>query len=163
MKYFAYGMNMNKEIMQDRCTDAVPIGKYELPGYQLVFRGVADIVKVQHQLVFRGVADIVKVQHQRVVGALWEISEADEIQLDFLEGYPRLYGKEYYDDVMFYTMDSSDIDGLYGLCAPDSFYASIVLQGLINFDITQHEFLTSLGCDTNMIGDKLYGWLNMGR
>lgn len=44
MLYMAYGMNTNRDAMEVRCPDAQALGGFYLPGYRLVFRGVADII-----------------------------------------------------------------------------------------------------------------------
>ena len=94
--YFAYGANLNKHNMAYRCPDAVPVESFYLPGYQLVFSGVATIVPDPAGC---------------VAGALWAISDADEKSLDAFEGYPALYRKETikFDDLEFmvYVMNSS--------------------------------------------------------
>ncbi|BCV02065.1 MAG: hypothetical protein CM15mV49_290 [uncultured marine virus] len=41
--YFAYGSNMNHEHMKMRCPKSKYLGTFELPGYKLVFRSVADV------------------------------------------------------------------------------------------------------------------------
>lgn len=76
MLYFAYGSNLNIEQMTRRCPDAKPLGSARLRGWQLVFRGVADIQRA------RG-----KVVH----GGLWSITPSDLRNLDRYEGFPYLY------------------------------------------------------------------------
>lgn len=82
IEYFAYGSNMNLDQMAHRCPDAEVIGTVRLEGYRLSFAGGS------------GVATILPETGSHVDGVLWEISEADERQLDVYEGFPRLYGKE---------------------------------------------------------------------
>ena len=43
MFYFAYGANLNLQNMRYRCPNAKVVGHLNLPEYQLVFKGVADI------------------------------------------------------------------------------------------------------------------------
>ncbi len=76
MLYLAYGANTNRAAMAHRCPEAEFIGLADLPGYELVFRGVADL---------RPAPD------QTAQVALWDITEADLAALDRFEGYPRLY------------------------------------------------------------------------
>jgi len=99
--YFAYGSNMNHEHMKFRCPKSKYVSTYTLPGYELVFRGVADVQKAEDK---------------QVTGALFEITDDCERALDVYEGYPNLYTKKYvnrwYDDmrkftpekIMFYSM-----------------------------------------------------------
>ena len=42
MYYLAYGMNMNRVAMRQRCPKAKPMGGFYLPNHRLIFRGVAD-------------------------------------------------------------------------------------------------------------------------
>ena len=74
--YFAYGSNLHKEQMQKRCPDSRPIAMATLKGFELVFRGVADIVPKKGEF---------------VAGALYEVSAKDKAALDRYEGYPTLY------------------------------------------------------------------------
>ena len=113
------------------CRSAVAIGKYTLPG---------------HRLVFRGVADVVVDPDNSVVGALWEIGESDEDQLDGYEGYPLLYGKRYHDGILFYQMTHG-----FHQHAPSQYYLNRVLEGMQDFDITIAEMLTSMGLDEDAI------------
>jgi hypothetical protein len=78
--YFAYGSNLHVEQMQARCPDAEMVASAKLPGFRLVFRGVADIQERDRAVCY---------------GAVWKISRRDEDALDRYEGYPYLYGKRY--------------------------------------------------------------------
>jgi gamma-glutamylcyclotransferase (GGCT)/AIG2-like uncharacterized protein YtfP len=77
--YFAYGSNLIIEGMASRCPDSEPVGPAILHGWQLTFRGVADIERRE------GV---------QTHGALWRISDRDLERLDTYEGYPRMYARE---------------------------------------------------------------------
>ena len=81
--YFAYGSNMNHEHMKIRCPKSKYIGTFELPGYKLVFRSVADVEQSNDD---------------SVLGALFEITDECERALDRYEGYPNLYTKSYYNN-----------------------------------------------------------------
>lgn len=76
--YFAYGSNLNLDQMQVRCKFARPVGTAILKDYQLVFKGVADVVPDEGSEVY---------------GGLWEITPNDLGALDRYEGYPNLYDK----------------------------------------------------------------------
>ena len=43
--YLAYGSNLNKRQMAVRCPDAKPVGAAMIYGWELCFRGVADIAE----------------------------------------------------------------------------------------------------------------------
>ena len=81
--YAAYGSNMNLKQMQKRCPKAKVIGKGELHGYKLTFRGKQA-----------GVANVERCSEASVPIVLWEITKECERELDRYEGYPRLYEKE---------------------------------------------------------------------
>lgn len=78
--YLAYGMNTNINQMSYRCPDAISIGRIDISGYRLVFRGVADIEEDS-----TGILQAV----------LWDITDKCERSLDILEGYPNFYDKKY--------------------------------------------------------------------
>lgn len=82
--YFAYGSNMNLEQMEFRCPGAQVVETVRLEGYRLAFCGRSS----------NGVATILPDPESHVDGVLWRISEQDEKNLDYYEGWPRLYGKE---------------------------------------------------------------------
>ena len=82
--YFAYGSNMDLNQMAFRCPDAEVIETVRLEGYRLAFRSNGGN---------RGVATILPDPDSHVDGVLWEISPEDERNLNFYEGFPRLYGK----------------------------------------------------------------------
>lgn len=77
--YFAYGSNLSHEGMAGRCPDSEPVGVATLAGWELTFRGVADIRRSASR---------------KTYGALWRISDRDRDRLDTYEGYPSLYGRE---------------------------------------------------------------------
>lgn len=74
--YFAYGSNLHKGQMKGRCPDSIPVGKAILFDYQLIFRGVADVIPCKGEA---------------VTGAVYSVSADDKEALDVYEGYPRLY------------------------------------------------------------------------
>ncbi len=125
MFYFAYGANLNIDNMKYRCPNAVPVVKFSMPNYKLVFKGVADIVPSTND---------------SVEGVLWDITDKCEQALDIFEGYPHLYRKEYFTiqmggkladdfgdntDVMFYSMNRTE----YG--EPSQGYFNCILDGYI--------------------------------
>ena len=77
--YFAYGANLDRQAMQDRCPDSEPLCRAVLPDYRLVFRGVADIESADGS---------------QVCGALYVITLSDLQRLDWFEGYPSLYRRQ---------------------------------------------------------------------
>ncbi len=91
MKYYiAYGSNLSVKQMAHRCPDAKVAGIATIKDWKLVYRTHATIEPAKG----------------RVVPVLiWEISEADEKNLDCYEGYPIYYFKQ----DMQVTM--TDLDG----------------------------------------------------
>lgn len=81
--YAAYGSNMNLKQMKKRCPKAEVIGKGELLGYKLTFRGKQTRV-----------ANVEQSKNDSVHIVLWAITKECEKALDRYEGYPRLHKKE---------------------------------------------------------------------
>ncbi len=110
--YMAYGSNLNLKAMSFRCPKAEFIGAATLPNYRLCFRGVADME-------FHEGASC-------PVG-LFKITSQCEKALDRYEGYPSLYGKQYWtgDDVsyMAYLMNRD------GYARPQQMYYESIKQG----------------------------------
>lgn len=77
--YLAYGSNLNKAQMAQRCPTATPVAALLLENWQLMFSTYATIVRRE------GAA---------VPSVVWEIDEQCEDALDIYEGYPELYRKE---------------------------------------------------------------------
>jgi len=78
MYYFAYGSNLNRKQMRERCPDSNPMFTATLSNYKLVFVGW-----------FRrwrgGVASIKPLRGDRVRGAIYEVSEQCLRRLDRYE------------------------------------------------------------------------------
>ena len=129
--YLAYGSNLNKGQMAYRCPTARPVGSAMIYGWELVFRGVADIVKSKDPNMLLPVG-------------IWEIEPGDEYELDLYEGY-RKSGKGLYDKIkvsgiMTYQMTRRDI------ARPTTSYFNTILQGYYDF-----------GRDTSYLYDAA-GW-----
>ena len=129
--YLAYGSNLNKGQMAYRCPTARPVGSAMIYGWELVFRGVADIVKSKDPNMLLPVG-------------IWEIEPGDEYELDLYEGY-RKSGKGLYDKIkvsgiMTYQMTRREI------ARPTTSYFNTILQGYYDF-----------GLDTSYLYDAA-GW-----
>lgn len=125
MKYYlAYGSNLNKKQMKNRCPDAVPVGSCIVNDYELVFRGVATIEPKPGASVQCGI---------------WKISADDERSLDRYEGYPRLYVKQDFQvtvkgktvRAMAYVM----VDGIRRLSPPSTGYLLTIAEGYDDFGL----------------------------
>lgn len=95
--YFAYGANLNKKSMQQRCPAAIPLRAAILNNWTFRFAGVATVVPCVGS---------------RVYGALWSITKECEQSLDSFEAYPWLYHKVVTqidgEEVMLYRMSDED-------------------------------------------------------
>ncbi|MFA5315925.1 MAG: gamma-glutamylcyclotransferase family protein [Dehalococcoidales bacterium] len=79
MYYFAYGSNLEKEQMKERCPDSKPLFSAILPNYQLFFCGWSRQWR-------GGKASIRKTTGTKVRGAVYEVSQNCLSRLDRLEG-----------------------------------------------------------------------------
>jgi len=82
--YLAYGSNLNKAQMSMRCPDAKVVGTAYIEGYRLLFKGSRT----------GSYFTIEKEKGYRVPVGVWEVSEKDELHLDWYEGYPTFYYKK---------------------------------------------------------------------
>jgi len=129
MLYFAYGSNLNLSQMARRCPAATPLDKLMLPGWQLVFRSVADIVQKDGA---------------ECPGGVWRITPKCEAALDRYEGFdPQhpdrgMYRKvvieldgmpEGETQLMFYVMNST------GIYPPSEGYYDCIVQGYKDFGL----------------------------
>ena len=115
--YGAYGSNLNRKQMLERCPASQPLEASLLEGYMLVFKEVADIKSNPESSVPIGI---------------YTITRACEKALDRYEGFPRLYRKEYFEmdletvsaSVMIYTMNED-----YGCGEPPRGYVEVIDEG----------------------------------
>jgi hypothetical protein len=129
MLYFAYGSNLHKKQMKRRCPAAEPLGALILPNTQLVFRGVADVIRVDGS---------------DCPGGIWRITPECEEALDRYEGFRPdnpdggMYRKELVQvdglpdgetEIMLYTMNST------GIYPPSEGYYGTIVQGYKDFGL----------------------------
>ena len=81
MYYIAYGSNLNKEEMKQRCKDAKLVSLARLENYTLTYRGNPGRA---YLTVDKKKGDFVRV-------AVWDVSENGKKSLDEYEDYPYLY------------------------------------------------------------------------
>lgn len=121
--YLAYGSNLNVEQMKYRCPNALRMGKIMLQDYELEFRYYLTIVPKKGASVPIGV---------------WMVDEDDERRLDYYEGYPTFYRKEYVDieihnqkvKALVYIMND-----VRSVMAPSKVYLETCAEGYDNFDM----------------------------
>jgi len=116
MLYFAFGSNLNRKQIKRRCKNSRFISRHILKNYQLVFRSKY------------GAADIQRKKGSSVLGAIYDISKADEKKLDVYEEFPKVYVKKYFKilgkKVMFYYMSSKTKQ-----TEPSRRYLNSIIQG----------------------------------
>ncbi len=116
MLYFAYGANVNQRNIKRYAPRARALGVARLPGYRLVFKQFADVIKDA-----KGAVD----------GVLYEITTPCELTLDRYEDFPKLYGKATVTvdtaqgprDAMIYVMNGGTV------APPDVAYFNILARG----------------------------------
>jgi len=136
--YAAYGSNMHFEQMKRRCPKAKVIGKGELLGYKLTFRGGHS-----------GVANVEPSSSKRVPIVLWAINKECELALDRYEGYPTLYTKEV---VTIATVDGEQAAMMYVMAKqyedmpakPSEQYFEIIRQGYQDNEINTGPLMKAL-------------------
>ena len=126
--YIAYGSNLSEEQMKHRTPDAKIIGTSVLEGWRLLFKSYATIEPKEGG---------------RVPVLIWEISEADERNLDRYEGCPEFYYKREITVEMKSLTDGiplGKIDALIyimheerSLGCPTLRYYEVCLEGYIRF------------------------------
>lgn len=120
--YVAYGSNLNKAQMKQRCPTAKFYGTGIIEGYALQFKG-------RPQSAF---ATIAPKEGESVPVAVWEIQPRDEASLDRYEGYPSHYFKQNVPvqlgdeeiQAMVYIMNLQMKFGM-----PSAYYYQTVLEG----------------------------------
>jgi gamma-glutamylcyclotransferase (GGCT)/AIG2-like uncharacterized protein YtfP len=129
MYYFAYGSNLSKRQMMERCPDSKPKFVVTLPNYKLVFAGWSRKWR-------GGVATIKRFSGGKVAGAVYEVSEQCLRRLDNYEsGYNRL-------NVVVFNEDSGPVEavtyvraGQVEETAPAKEYVALIQQGYRDWGI----------------------------
>lgn len=128
--YIAYGSNLDLQYMSCKCPTAKVIGKSELDGYEMLFKGDNR----------SGVATIEPLENGKVPVLIWDMQLKDLKALDMYEGYPFLCDKKNIDvklenktvSAMTYVMK----EGI-SLSTPSLPYYNIIQEGYekAGFDI----------------------------
>ena len=132
--YLAYGSNANLTNMLARCPRAIPIGTVCLPGYELVFRGIANVIKKRNA---------------RIFCVLWSITPRCEALLDWYEEFPRLYVKSYIRSrkyrrpMMMYALKYPLLNKY-----PAENYIKCIGAGYASFNIPEEQLTSALGRST---------------
>jgi len=132
MDYFAYGSNLNRKQMLERCPNSKPKFIATLPNYKLVFVGWSRQWR-------GGVASIRPFRGEKVLGAVYEISDRDLGRLDGYEGYPRSFNRL---NVTVFNEDGEPIQAVTYIKAgqseetrPSPQYLSVIQQGYRDWEI----------------------------
>jgi len=132
--YFAYGPNLNRKQMLERCPDSKPRFFATLNNYKLVFVGWSRQWR-------GGVVSIKSFRGERVLGAVYEISETDLRRLDKYEGYPTNYNRI---KVTVFSEDGEAIEAITYIKSgqleetlPAKEYLAVIQQGYRDWGIAQ--------------------------
>jgi len=124
--YFAYGSNLNKRQLRERCPDSKPMFIATLPNYKLVFVGWSRQWR-------GGVISIKTLRGERVRGSIYEVSEQCVQRLDKFEGHPTDYARQ---KVTVFDEDSEPIEAITYIKAgqfeetqPSKEYLTVIQQG----------------------------------
>jgi len=121
--YFAYGANLNRKQMLERCPDSKPMFIATLRNYKLVFVGWSRQWR-------GGVASIKPFRGERVLGAIYEVSEECLRRLDKYESsYNRM-------NVTVFDEDGEPLEAITYIKAvqseetlPSKGYLAVIQQG----------------------------------
>ena len=127
MYYFAYGSNLCKRQMKERCPKSIYLMRATLPGFRFVYDGNSDKRK-------GAVGNILPSVGESVKGVIYEIDETEKVVLDKCEGVPSSYqsriievlgqnGEKYH--CLVYSR-SGRVEG-----KPSEEYKNIVLEGAL--------------------------------
>lgn len=129
--YFAYGSNLNKAQMMERCPTARPLYRAKLFGATMVFKYYADV-------------ELDRKNHKYPVeGAIYEITKNDMDELDIYEGYPDFYRKVKVrvmlengntEEVFMYVMNK----GVREVKMPSNGYFNCIARGYEDWAIKNH-------------------------
>jgi len=132
MNYFAYGSNLSKKQMQERCSGFNPLYRATLPNYKLVFTGWSRQWR-------GGTATIKAVKGGKVQGALYEGTDKDFQLLDRFEGAPGEYRRL---NILVFDEDGRAIQAVTYIKSgqieetqPSKEYALIMKQGYVDWGI----------------------------
>jgi gamma-glutamylcyclotransferase (GGCT)/AIG2-like uncharacterized protein YtfP len=88
MNYYAYGSNLATRYLRRYCPSASFVMRAELPNFQVEFRHYSENRQ-------GGISSIIEAPGQMVQGVIFDIPEAELLELDILESVPEgLYRRE---------------------------------------------------------------------
>ena len=120
---FAYGSNLNKQQMQERCPDSLPKFSAVLPNYKLAFSGWSRTWR-------GGTATIKPFRGEKVRGAIYEVTEACLKQLDRYDvGYIHMNVTVFDEDNEPHQAVTFAKTGQLDESLPSKEYAAVIKQG----------------------------------
>jgi gamma-glutamylcyclotransferase (GGCT)/AIG2-like uncharacterized protein YtfP len=129
MYYFAYGSNLSKKQMKQRCPDSQPLFTAVLPNYKLVFTGWSRKWR-------GGVASIKSFRGEKVRGAIYEVGDTCLRQLDKHEaGYQRLNVTVFDEDNEAHQAVTYIKSGQLEETTPSKEYGAVIKQGYQDWGI----------------------------
>ncbi len=124
--YFAYGLDLNRKHMKERCPDSKPKFTATLPNFKLIFVGWSRQWR-------GGLVTIKPFRGEKVLGAIYEVSQKDISRLDTYEGHPGTSNRL---DVTVFDEDGQAIPAITYLrvgqrdeAKPSPEYLAIIQQG----------------------------------
>jgi gamma-glutamylcyclotransferase len=132
MYYFAYGSNLNRKQMAERCPGSKPLFPAILHNFKLIFTGWSRKWN-------GGIASVKSAKGEKVLGGVYEISEANLRQLDKYEGYPADYNHL---KITIWTDDGDPVEVITYIKKeqsqenkPSAEYLKTITQGYKDWDI----------------------------
>ena len=131
--YFAYGSNLSRAQMAQRCPAALPLAPYALGGYRLAFVGQGS-----QRWGRGGVATVLPQPGSSVPGALWLLTPDCEVALDGFEG---VASGRYLRDELLMQHDGNPVllyiaSPQYGEPnQPNRKYLNVILEGYANWQL----------------------------
>ena len=145
--YLAYGSNLNLNQMKTICPTSKLIGKTILNDYRLVFKGRG-----------KGFLTVEESLNSLVPIGVFEITELDEHNLDWYEGYPTLYTKK----TISVIFNGQKIEGLiyimnpnYTYSLPNMKYITTCTEGYNNFGFNRAILSEAFEYSLNNLEKKL--------
>ena len=129
MYYFAYGSNLNRKQMLERCPDSKPKLTATLPNYKLTFVG-------WNRQWRGGIASIKPFRGEKVLGAVYEVSEQCLKRLDKYESsYNRLKVMVFDEDGKPFEVVTYIKSGRSEEEKPSTEYLSVIQQGYRDWEL----------------------------
>ena len=129
MRYFAYGSNLSRQQMKERCPDSKPLFTATLPNYKLVISGWS-------RKWMGGTATILRSNGDKIRGGVYEVSEADLRKLDRHEtGYARQNVTVFDEDSQAHEVVTYVKTGQVEVSKPSTSYGEVIRRGYRDWGI----------------------------